>query len=102
MIRLRSAAVTTALCGTVVLAGWAVSGLSGFGSPRIEEPNLASIENQRAASLSAKTESVTANTEPMDAPQLTAIDKTGASDGDRVGRQGVQARIGPYQSLKLR
>ena len=48
------------LCGTVALAGWAISGLTGFDSPRIEKPNLAPIEDQRAASLSAKTESVSA------------------------------------------
>jgi hypothetical protein len=76
MTRLRSAALATVLCGTVVLAGWAVSGLAGFDSPRIEKPNLAPIEDQRAASLSAKTESV-------DAPQ-PAIDKTGTSDADMV------------------
>src|SRR6516225_12093155 len=68
------------LCGTVALAGWAVSGLTGFDSPRIEKPNLAPIEDQRATSLGAKTESVSANTESVDAPQPTAIEKTGTSD----------------------
>ena len=72
------------LCGTVALAGWAISGLTGFDSPRIEKPNLAPIEDQRAASLSAKTESVSANTESVDAPQLAAINKTGTSDADMV------------------
>jgi len=74
------------LCGTVALAGWAISGLTGFDSPRIEKPNLAPIEDQRAASLSAKTESVSANTESVDAPQLAvaAINRTGTSDGDMV------------------
>ena len=79
MTQLRSAALATVLCGTVVLAGWAVSGLTGFDSPRIEKPNLAPIEDQRAASLSAKTQSVSANTESVDAPQPAAIDKTGTS-----------------------
>jgi hypothetical protein len=82
MTRLRSAALATGLCGTLALAGWAVSGLTGFDSPRIEKPNLAPIEDQRAASLSAKTESVSANTESVAAPQPTAIDKTGTSDAD--------------------
>jgi hypothetical protein len=82
MTRLRSAALATGLCGTVVLAGWAVCGLTGFDSPRIEKPNLAPIEDQRAASLSAKTEPVSANTESVAAPQPTAIDKTGTSDAD--------------------
>ena len=70
------------LCGTVALAGWAVSGLTGFDSPRIEKPNLAPIEDQRAASL--RTESVNANTESVDAPQPTAINKTGISDAGMV------------------
>ena len=51
---------------------------------RIEKPNLAPIEDQRAASLSAKTESVSANTESVDAPQLAAINKTGTSEADMV------------------
>src|SRR6516164_1210907 len=72
------------LCGTVALAGWAISGLTGFDSPRIEKTNLALIEDQRAASLSAKTESVSANTESVDAPQLAAINKIGTSDADMV------------------
>ena len=72
------------LCGTVALAGWGISGLTGFDSPRIEKPNLAPIEDQRAASLSAKTESVSANTESVDAPQLAAINKTGTSEADMV------------------
>ena len=82
--RLQSAALATVLCVTIVLAGWAVSGLTAFDSPRIERPNLAPIEDQRVASLSAKTESVTANTEPVDSPQPTAMNKTGTSDADMV------------------
>ena len=72
------------LCGTVALAGWAISELTGFDLPRIEKPNLAPIEDQRAASLSSKTESVSANTESVDAPQLAAINKTSTSDADTV------------------
>jgi hypothetical protein len=72
------------LCGTVVLASWAVSGLTAFDSPRTEKPNVARIEDQRVASLSAKTESVGVSTPPVDSPQPTAIDKTGTSDADMV------------------
>lgn len=78
--RLQSAALATVLCGTVALAGSAVSGLTGFDSLRIEKPNLTPVEDQRAASLSAKTETVSANTESVDAPEPTAINKTDTSD----------------------
>jgi hypothetical protein len=81
---LRSAAFATVLCGAVVLAGWSFSGLTGFVSPRIEKPNSALIEDQRAASLSAKTATVSANTESVGAPQPTAIEKTGTSGADMV------------------
>ena len=82
--RLKSAALATVLCGTIVLAGGAVSGLTASHSPGIEKPNLAPIEDQRVASLNAKTEAVSANTESVDSPQPTAIDKTGISDTDLV------------------
>ena len=84
MTPLRSAALATVLCGTAVLAGWAVSVLPGFDSPRIEKPSLVPIQDQRATSLSAKAESVSANIESVSAPQPTAIDKTGTSDADMV------------------
>jgi hypothetical protein len=80
----RLARRVTRLCGTVALAGWAVSGLTGFDSPRIEKPNFVPIEDQRAASLSRKTESVGANTESADAPQSTPINKTDTSDAGMV------------------
>ena len=51
---------------------------------RIEKPNFVPIEDQRAASLSRKTESVGANTESADAPQSTAINKTDTSDAGMV------------------
>ena len=82
--RLQSAALTTVLCGTIVLASGAVSGLTASHSPRIEKPNLAPIEDQRVASLNAKTEAVSANTGSVDSPQPTAIDKNGTSDADMV------------------
>ena len=80
----RLARRVTRLCGTVALAGWAVSGLTGFNSPRIEKPNFVPIEDQRAASLSRKTESVGANTKSADAPRSTAINKTDTSDAGMV------------------
>jgi hypothetical protein len=86
MTPLRFAALASVLCGTAVLAGGAVSELTGFDSPRIAKPNLAPIEDQRAASLSAKTGFVTANTESMDAPQPTPIDRTGTPDADPQGK----------------
>ena len=80
----RLARRVTRLCGTVALAGWAVSGLTGFDLPRIEKPNFVPIEDQRAASLSRKTEFVGANTESADAPRSTAINKTDTSDAGMV------------------
>ena len=96
MTRLQSAALATVLCGTIVLAGGAVSGLTASHSPRIEIPNLAPIEDQRVASLNAKTEA-RANTEPVDLPQPTAIDNTGTSDagyGDDGGRDHRLRSVG--------
>ena len=80
----RTRALATVLCGTIVLAGGAVSGLTASHSPGIEKSNLAPIEDQRVASLNAKTEAVSANTESVDSPQPTAIGKTGTSDPDLV------------------
>jgi hypothetical protein len=48
----RFATVAPALCGTVVLAGWIVSWLAGFGSAGIKNAGAVPIEN-RAASLTA-------------------------------------------------
>jgi hypothetical protein len=99
MTRLRSAALATGLCGTVVLAGWAVCGLTGFDSPRIEKPNLAPIEDQRAASVGAKTESVSANTASAEAPQPSAIDKTGTSGAAMVTTAAATAGSGRSESI---
>jgi hypothetical protein len=71
MTRLRSGALATALCGTVVFAGWALSGLTGFDSP-----------------ISANIESVRANTESMDSLQPNAIDKIGTSNSAAAGTTG--------------
>jgi hypothetical protein len=65
MNRRRSAKVAAALCGTVVLGGWVVAWLAGFGSAGIENAGAVPIEERRAASL-------TADAEFADAPQATA------------------------------
>ena len=57
----RSAKVAAALCGTVVLAGWAVAWLAGSGS--------AGIENAAAPTLDRLAPSLTADFELADAPQ---------------------------------
>jgi len=62
--------VTAPLCGTVVLAGWVVAWLAGFGSAGIENTGAVPIENRRAPSLAAAAE-------VPDAPQAIAT-STGA------------------------
>src|SRR5258706_2079084 len=61
----RFATVAPAFCGTVVLAGWIVAWLAGFGSAGIENPHAVPIEN-RGASLAA-------NAELADEPQAIAM-----------------------------
>ena len=60
----RYATVALALCGTVVLAGWIVAWLAGYGSAGIENTGAEPIED-RAASL-------TANARLADEPQAIA------------------------------
>jgi hypothetical protein len=60
----RLAQVTTALCGTVGLAGWVVASLIGFGSADIENAGAVPIEDRRPPSLTRKV---------VDAPQATAL-----------------------------
>jgi hypothetical protein len=58
--------------GTVVLAGWVVAGLAGFGSPGIENTDRAPIEERRATPL-------TVGAEPASALRAnTIINKTSA------------------------
>jgi hypothetical protein len=52
--------------GTVVLAGWVIAGLAGFGSPGIENIVRAPIEERRATPL-------TVDAEPASALQATTI-----------------------------
>jgi hypothetical protein len=62
----RRFATAMALCGTVVLAGWVVAWLTGFGSAGTENTGAVPIEDRRAPSL-------TADAELADAPQATAM-----------------------------
>ena len=71
----RSAKVTTALCGTVVLAGWVVAWLAGFGSAGIENAGAVPIEDRRAPSL-------TADAGLADAPQATALGNVAVANAD--------------------
>jgi hypothetical protein len=74
----RFAIVAAALCGTVVLAGWVVAWLAGFGSAGIENAGAVPIEERRAPSL-------TADAELADAPQATTM------GGAAVGKAVVAA-----------
>jgi hypothetical protein len=69
----RSAKVAAALCGTVVLAGWVVAWLAGFGSAGIE--NTGAVQDRRAPSL-------TADAELVDAPQATAMGNAAVANAD--------------------
>ena len=62
----RFATVAAALCATLVLAGWIVAWLAGFGPAGTENTGVALIEDRRAASL-------TADAEIADAPQATEM-----------------------------
>lgn len=64
-------AILAALSGTVVLAGWAVAGLAGHDSPGIEKPDAVPIR-----------ESFAFHTAPVNAPQPTAVERTGVSSAD--------------------
>jgi hypothetical protein len=70
----QSATVAPALCGTVVLAGWIVAWLAGFGSAGIENTGAVPIED-RAASL-------TANAELAGPPQATAMGNAAVANTD--------------------
>jgi hypothetical protein len=70
----RRSATVAALCGTIVLAGWIVAWLAGFGSAGIENTGAVPIED-RAASL-------TANAELADAPQATAMGNAAVANTD--------------------
>src|SRR6266436_6865319 len=69
----RFATVAAALCGTVVLAGWVVAWLVGFGSAGIENTGAVSIEDHPSPSLTA---------EVVDAPQATASGNIAVASAD--------------------
>jgi hypothetical protein len=69
----RSATVASALCGTVVLAGWIVAWLAGFGSAGIE--NTGAVIEDSAASL-------TVNAELAGPPQATAMGNAAVANTD--------------------
>jgi hypothetical protein len=71
----RFATVAAAFCGTLVLAGWVVAWLAGFGSAGIENAGAVPIEDRRAASL-------TADAGLADAPQATAVDNAAVAGAD--------------------
>jgi hypothetical protein len=71
----RFARMVAPSCGTVVLAGWVVAWLAGFGSAGIENTGAAQIEDRRAPSL-------TADIELADAPQATAMGSAGGTGID--------------------
>ena len=83
----RFATVAAALCGTVVLAGWVVAWLAGFGSAGIENAGAVPIEDRRAPSLAA-------NAELVDAPQATAMATHCRQRRCRQRRCGDGRRIG--------
>src|SRR5258708_9378802 len=69
----RFAQVTTALCGTVGLAGWVVASLTGVGSVDIENAGAVSIEDHPSPSLTA---------EVVEAPQATASGNIAVASAD--------------------
>src|SRR5437868_4063595 len=69
----RFAQVTTALCGTVGLAGWVVASLAGFGSADIENAGVVPIEDRRSLSLTGKV---------VDAPQAIALGDIAVASAD--------------------
>jgi hypothetical protein len=70
----RFATVAPALCGTVVLAGWIVGWLAGFGSAGIKNTGAVPIED-RAASL-------TANAKLADEPQAIPMGNADIANAD--------------------
>jgi len=95
----RSATVAPALCGTVVLAGWIVAWLAGFGSAGIENTGAVPIED-RAASL-------TANAELPDAPQAPAAGDAAVANTDvataaeSVMATATYAEVASYESESI-
>src|SRR5437763_9024695 len=79
----RFAIVAPAFCGTVVLAGWIVGWLAGFGSAGIKNTGAAPIEN-RAASL-------TANAKLADEPQAIPMGNAAVANAAAAGAEVATA-----------
>ena len=77
----RFAKVAAALCGTVVLAGWVVAWLAGFGSAGIENTGAVPVEDHRAPS------SLTADAGLADASQAAAIGNAANADASIENRR---------------
>jgi hypothetical protein len=69
--------VAAPLCGTVVLAGWVVASLAGFGSAGIENTRAAPVEQRRAPYL-------TADADLADVPQAAAMGYAAVASDDVV------------------
>jgi hypothetical protein len=76
----RFATVAAALCGTVVLAGWVVAWLAGFGSAGIENTGAVPVEDHRAPSLIA-------DAGPANASQATAMGNAASADASIENRR---------------
>ena len=83
----RFATVAAASCGTLVLAGWVVAWLAGFGSAGIENAGAVPIQDRRATSLAADAALAIApqatamgNVAVANAGVATATDTAAASD----------------------
>src|SRR3978361_322683 len=73
--------VAAPLCGTVVLAGWVVASIAGFGSAGIENTRAAPIGDRRAPYL-------TADAELAGAPQAVAMGNAAVANDDVVTAAG--------------
>ena len=78
----RFATVGAVSCRTVVLAGWVVAWLAGFGSAGIKNSGAAPIEDHRAPSLIA-------DAELADASQATAMGNAAVGNADVVAAVSV-------------
>src|SRR5713101_2807422 len=73
----RFATVAATSCGTVVVAGWVVASLAGFGSAGIEHTAAGAIEDRPEPYL-------TADAELAVAPQSTAMDNAAVASAEVV------------------
>ena len=71
----RFAALAASLSGTLVLAGWLIAGVAGFGLPNIKNTDAAPIEDRREPLRSVDNELV-------DVSQAAAMIETGVSHAD--------------------